>query len=64
VVKPTPKNADRAWNRADSRESPVSDSATVATRVTTSESRTTAKTEASAATLGCYPQTECQRCSS
>jgi hypothetical protein len=34
VVKPTPVKADRAWNLADSRESPVYVNATVAIRVT------------------------------
>ncbi len=33
VVKPAPLNAERAWNRAMSRDSPVAVSITVATRV-------------------------------
>ncbi|MBP7829611.1 MAG: hypothetical protein KA248_06810 [Kiritimatiellae bacterium] len=41
VVKPTPEKAERAWNRADSCESPVSTSAVVTTRVINIEQVTT-----------------------
>src|SRR3954451_6151423 len=45
VVKPTPDSAERAWKRADSRDMPVSVSATVATRVIKSDSITITSTE-------------------
>jgi hypothetical protein len=45
VVNPTPVSAERAWKRADSRDIPVSDSATVATRTTSSDSSTITSTE-------------------
>ncbi len=45
VVKPAPLNADRAWNRAMSRESPVAVSITVATRVMMIESVMIARSE-------------------
>ena len=52
VVKPTPESAERAWKRAVSRESPVTISATVAKRVTISETTTTMKTDVTAITSG------------
>jgi hypothetical protein len=50
-VNPAPVNAERAWNRADWRDSPVATSNTVATRVTTSEMVTTKSNDAIAITL-------------
>ena len=44
VVKPAPLSAERAWNRAVSRERPVRVSATVATRVISTETATTSTT--------------------
>ena len=41
VVNPAPVKADRAWNRASCRESPVSVRATVAIRTTNKERMTT-----------------------
>jgi hypothetical protein len=56
VVNPVPVKADRAWKRAVSRESPVAISATVATRVTINEMRTTTSSEAIASTSTLYPR--------
>ncbi len=50
VVKPAPLKADRAWNRAMSRDSPVAVSITVATRVITMETVMTASSETMAIT--------------
>src|SRR4051812_5768664 len=50
VVNPTPKNAERAWNRATSRDSPVCSSAAVPTRVMISETVTVTRTAMKAAT--------------
>jgi hypothetical protein len=44
VVKPTPKNADRAWKREDSCDIPVSVSATAPTRAISSDASRTTKT--------------------
>src|SRR3954471_16431729 len=56
VVKPTPKNADRAWNRATSRERPVWTSAEVPTRVISRLTETVRRTAMTAATLWLFPQ--------
>jgi hypothetical protein len=45
VVNPTPEKAERAWKRADSRESPVNISAIAAILVTSRESIATVKRE-------------------
>lgn len=55
VVNPVPDSAERAWKRAASCESPVSTSATVATRAMSSETMTTTRTVASATILLEYP---------
>src|SRR4051794_20246373 len=51
VVKPTPDSAERAWKRALSRDMPVSVRAIVATRVMSSETTTTARSEIAATTV-------------
>src|SRR3954454_12846904 len=56
VVNPTPKNADRAWNRATSRERPVCTSAEVPTRVISRLTETERRTAMTAATLWLFPQ--------
>src|SRR5947209_574105 len=60
VVNPTPENADRAWNRAASVDSPVVRRATVATRVIISPSVTTIRSEATPITAP-PPVPSCRR---
>jgi hypothetical protein len=55
VVKPAPVKAERAWKRAASLDRPVSVSATVATRVTSSESSNTTSSVARAV-IRLYPK--------
>ena len=51
VEKPTPEKADRAWNRADSRESPVNIRAIAAIRVTIKETVSATSSEKTPANL-------------
>src|SRR4051794_1912024 len=55
VVKPTPKNALRAWKRATSRERPVCCSAEVPTRVMSRLTETVTRTAMTAATVWLFP---------
>jgi hypothetical protein len=48
VVKPVPVNADIDWNRAESRDNPVSANATVAVRWIKIDTAATARNERSA----------------
>ena len=50
-----PVNAERAWNRADSPDIPEAASTTVATRVTSSETASTARSDAIAYMSGACP---------